>query len=189
MLRRRCPLRGPEQGACSVPKRGYCQDQPSHNHTLSSLPRHLSTPRTTSLTEIHFRDVLGAPCPMMTINPVVIPPFLPPPLSQRVVSSFSSTPPAKLRKCQFSSNHNASSNWRERGGSSPDHCIPAQSSVLVQGAREGVVYGEGDGEMQYDEALEGLGWGEWWRVWLGWVGWICIQCFREFVFLLCFLDW
>ena len=58
----------------------------ANDHILSSHPRHFSTPRTTRLTEIHFRD---GPSPFHHS-------YIPHRLSRRIVSSFPSAPSAKL---------------------------------------------------------------------------------------------
>jgi len=60
--------------------------------TTDHRPCHLSTPRTTSLTEIHFRDIFGVPC--SPLHPII--PTSPHLLSQRIVSSFPSASPAKF---------------------------------------------------------------------------------------------
>ena len=63
-------------------------------HTVVS-PAHPTIPRTASLTEIHFRDILGAPCSMTTVYPTII--------SQRSLFTFSSTLAKLPMSCPSSS--------------------------------------------------------------------------------------
>jgi len=70
-------------GWCYVP---WTNRPPAHNHTPSSLPRHLTIPRTTSL-------IFSTPHVHHQPNRHSIIPAFPHPLSQRIVSSFSSTSP------------------------------------------------------------------------------------------------